>query len=105
MIQLGQPELELAKKISHEVWQKYDDTHGYRTEKQEYNAKVSTENPDNIWFFWGQFDSNNHQEFYDRLLDKHSDDPGAPKLMAWAVVELNRDHEALERLHEAGIDL
>lgn len=59
--------LELAKQIAHEVWAKYDDEFGYRTEKQARNAEVSTDIPDNIWFFWGQFDLNNKAEFATRV--------------------------------------
>ncbi len=61
---LSKEALELARECSHKVWQPYDDTYGYRTEKQERNASVSTDNPDNIWFFLGQFDLNNQSKLY-----------------------------------------
>lgn len=98
-------EIELAQRISREVWQKYDDTHGYRTEKLAENDRVSPEHPDNIWFFWGQFDSNNHQEFFDRLCDEHNDDPGAPGLMAWTLKERQREASAVADLKAMGIEL
>lgn len=97
---VGKPELELAKKIAHEVWQKYDDAFGYRTEKQEYNAKVSAEIPDNLWFFWGQFDSDNHKEFLDLLCAKYHKDPGAPKLILALMPEMEREQEAVKKLRE-----
>lgn len=55
--------LELAKKISHNIWESYDDEHGYRSEKQAINAGVKTDNPENIWFFWNQFDAQNQMKF------------------------------------------
>lgn len=60
--------LELAKQISDEIWSTYDDTHAYATEKREANATVNVNNPDNIWYFWNQFDAPNHVKFVDRLL-------------------------------------
>lgn len=105
MIALGKDELELAKRISHEVWQKYDDQFGYRTEKQEANAKVSTDNPENIWFFWGQFDPHNQEEFYERLVNNSIESPGEAKLMAWTVLQIHHTRESAERLKKLGIDL
>lgn len=65
---LSRDALELAKRIAHEVWQKYDDEFGYRTEKQERNQAVTTDHPDNIWFFWNQFDGHNQMEFVTKLI-------------------------------------
>ena len=69
-------DLKLIQRMAHEVWQKYDDTYGYRTEKQERNAKVSTKHPDNIWFFWNQFDINNQKELVSKIV---SEIPRHPK--------------------------
>ncbi len=66
-MELSNKTLELAQKIAHEVWQKYDDKYGYRTEKQERNANVLPNDPENMWFYWNQFDSTNQQEFIDKL--------------------------------------
>lgn len=95
--------LELAKKIADQIWQSYDDTYGYQTEKRERNAAVPTGHPDNIWFFWNQFDSNNQEKFLELALD--SDEPGASELQLWATKELKRTREAILRLHGMGIDL
>lgn len=59
----------MAKAIAHDVWQKYDDTYGYRTEKQERNAKVSVYDADCMIFFFGQFDPTNQNEFIARLME------------------------------------
>lgn len=61
-VNLSKASLELVKLLSDKVWGKYDDTHGYRTDKQAKNVSVSTDIPDNIWFFWGQFDQFNQAE-------------------------------------------
>lgn len=103
-IKLGRPELELAKTISNQVWEKYDDDYGYRSEKQNHNNSVSTELPDNIWFFWGQFDGNNQEEFFDKVLN--SQEAGATKLKIWAGQQINKTREArLSLLIATGIDL
>lgn len=60
--------LELAQQISDEIWSTYDDTHGYATEKRAANAAVDVNNPDNIWYFWNQFDAPNHMKFVDALV-------------------------------------
>jgi len=67
-MELSNKALEFAQKIAHEVWQKYDDKYNYRTEKQERNAKVLPNHPDNMWFYWNQFDSSNQDEFSKRVL-------------------------------------
>ena len=59
--------LEIAQKIAHEVWQKYDDKYGYRTEKQKRNGQVQPNDPENMWFYWNQFDSANQDEFSERV--------------------------------------
>jgi hypothetical protein len=93
MNELTKEDLEIAKKISHDLWQPYDDTHGYRTEKQTRNAEVSTENPDNIWFFWGQFDSTNQTMF---LI--HAVESGNEALVNWCKAAMAEVQEALEFL-------
>ncbi len=79
--------LELAKRIAHEVWEKYDDTHGYRAEKQERNAKTSTDDPYSIWFFWQQFDMNNQAEFFILLSTKYQGQEGFDDLFDWIFKE------------------
>lgn len=101
-IKLGKPELELAKKISHQVWEKYDDQFGYRTEKQTYSDNVSTGIPDNIWFFWGQFDHLNQLEFTSKV--EQSKEAGTSKLKEWCRQQMTKVNESLLKLHEAGID-
>lgn len=81
-MELSSKALELAQKIAHEVWQKYDDTHGYRTEKQERNANVLPVHPDNMWFYWNQFDSINQQEFEERV-DKLPESEAKKELKVW----------------------
>lgn len=60
--------LEIAKAVSHHVWEKYDDTYGYRSEKQKRNAQADTKNKDSIWFFLNQFDPSNQVEFLLKIL-------------------------------------
>lgn len=81
---MNKESLKLAKKISHEIWEKYDDTHGYRSEKQDRNKNVSIENSDNIWFFWQQFDPVNQKEFLIGLLS-YKDEEGFSDLMDWVM--------------------
>jgi hypothetical protein len=100
---LGKRELELAKKISNEIWATYDDKFGYATEKQEKNNSVSTDIPDNIWFFWGQFDSHNQEKFWDKVV--HSDDVGSVQLQAWVAEQIQKVREASANLRELGIEL
>jgi hypothetical protein len=102
-VKLGVPELELAKKISHQVWEKYDDQFGYRTEKQTYNDNVSTDIPDNIWFFWGQFDSINQAEFTD--LANKTDTKAGDTLYHWCMEQMDKNAESLAKLHDMGIDI
>lgn len=67
---MSEDALKLAQQIAHEVWEKYDDTHGYRTEKQERNDNHPTNDPDCMWFFWNQFDENNQNEFIGGVIDR-----------------------------------
>lgn len=99
---LSKEALELAKKISDGIWQRYDDTYGYQTEKREYNANVSTDNPDNIWFFWGQFDICNQEIFWFRVAE--SNEAGAEELLAWATEQLAKLGENLNHLRQHGVD-
>lgn len=72
--------------------------------KQERNASVPTEHPDNIWFFWNQFDHHNHKEFLRRVL-LTSDVPGRSELRDFAIEELNNELDGIEKLHNMGIDI
>lgn len=94
MTNLSKTALELAQKISHLIWEKYEDTHGYKTEKQTRNANVSTDHPDNIWFFWGQFDQFNQSEFMYRVrgaVDKKVD--GAQELLDFLESQVQINNE------------
>jgi hypothetical protein len=102
-IKLGKPELELAKRIGHKIWDSYDDTHGYRTEKQAYNDSVNTDILDNIWAFWGQFDHYNQEKFLD--LVTWSNENGATKLEQWIEQRLDKSRGALEELRKMGLDI
>lgn len=84
-IKLSTEALELAKAIAHEVWDKYDDTYGYRTEKQTWSDAISTNHPDNIWSIWNQFDSTNQAEFaaHVALLVNSEPDNVAAELLHW----------------------
>lgn len=85
---MSEDALKLAQQIAHEVWEKYDDTHGYRTEKQEANASVPTDNPDNIWFFWNQFDPRNQAEFVARVATHKAEETDAMiELINWCLTQ------------------
>ena len=79
---ISRESLELARDVSHRVWSKYDDTHGYRSQKQEYNAHIAPES-DNIWAFWGQFDGANQREFWDKAKGLPVKTPGRKELLSW----------------------
>lgn len=95
--------LELARMIAHEIWEKYDDTYGYRTEKQTQNQATSSAHPDNIWSFWGQFDGDNQERFYELALD--CEGPGAIELQNWCSEQIKKTRAARSELREMGIDL
>lgn len=82
---LSKEALELAKMISYEIWEKYDDTHGYRSDKQKLNAEQNIDRQDSMVFFWQQFDPVNQNEFIMRLkLLKYSKDyPASKEILEW----------------------
>lgn len=89
--------LELAKKISHNLWDGYDDESGYRSEKQAINSGVSTDDPKNIWFFWGQFDTSNQRHFAVEASVAAADgEAGGEELKDFAVEEMTRINRALD---------
>ncbi len=90
--------LELAKKIAHEVWEKYDDTYGYRTEKQKRNKEVATDHPDNMYFFWQQFDSNNQAEFVARTMSVKEDSEEKQELIDWIEERIEEEKKLLSEL-------
>jgi len=58
--------LEVAKRLAYVIWQtKYEDDQLYLDEKLPKNESVSTGHPDNINFFYGQFDHINQAIFGD----------------------------------------
>ena len=91
---LTKESLDLAKAISNKIWKGYDDT-----EKITRNNNVSTDIPDNIWFFWGQFDANNHVEFFiQTILNKEK--PGGKQLEKWVIKTLVQERLQINRLTE-----
>ena len=81
MKNLSKEALKLAKEIAKEVWEKYDDAHGYRTEKQERNESF-----DDMIPVWQQFDRDNQREFEDRLelyLDCNKGSTPAQEILDW----------------------
>lgn len=91
--------MELARKIALEVWEKYDDTYGYRTEKQEAIKAVPSNHPDNIWSFWGPFDHSNHLEFLERVMTAvDRTETGAKELYSWVIEQLGHEFEAIQDL-------
>lgn len=98
--------LELARRISHDLWNGYDDEFGYRTEKQDANANFNKPyHPDNIWSFWGQFDHNNQGLFtLKAVLAKMNNEAGATELYAWAKEQLAEVEKNVAKLHERGIE-
>lgn len=105
-LKLSPAALLLAKNISHEIWQKYGDEHGYRTEKQSQNATVNVNVPGNIWFFWGQFDHINQGEFFHKVHTAVDDNiPGAGELLIWVIPEMARTQAAVDMLRDEGIEL
>lgn len=101
---MSEAALKLAQKIAHEVWQKYDDEHSYRTEKQERNAATPTDHPDNIWFFWNQFDHTNHLEFVAKTAG-YLGTPAGDELWEWTKEPYSREMMSVENLKEMGIDI
>lgn len=82
---------ELARKISHEVWAKYDDEFGYRSQKQAFNQGMARNfHPENIWSFWTQFDGPNQLEFLRRArLSLDLEHAGSADLWDWLVREIH----------------
>lgn len=93
--------LEIIKELSHEIWGSYDDSFGYRAEKQKINSGVGIDHPDNIWFFWNQFDAKNHKVLYEKLLS-YVDCPERIDLIAFALNEIKKEQDSI---NELGIDL
>jgi hypothetical protein len=79
---LSQEALELAKLISIGIWQTYDNTYGYATDKISACEKASLKDPENINFFWGQFDPIN-QSMFELVLFNHKDSPAKKELTDW----------------------
>lgn len=77
---------ELARLISDTIWATYDDEFGYATEKRASNARFGTRSfhPDNLWSFWGQFDTPNKDQFVALAVSAESaGTAGARELVAW----------------------
>ena len=81
----GQEAQDLARRISHDLWDNHSDEFGYRTEKQAINRQMGQHfHPENIWSFWGQFDRQHQARF---IMAAHAalarDEPGAEDLCRW----------------------
>lgn len=76
--------LQLAKEIAHDVWiENYSDSEGdYLQEKLTKNDSVSTGHPDNMLFFWQQFDTQNQNKFLFALAKRPESEETA-ELEAW----------------------
>lgn len=76
---------DLAREISAEIWSTYDDTHGYRTEKLALLDHMGRNfHPENIWSFWGQFDSSNQAKFLRIVVTaQRAGTAGARELADW----------------------
>lgn len=97
---LTQKSLDLAQKASHEVWEKYDDTYGYRSEKQKANSEVSTSNRENIWFFLNQFDPNNQQEFLIKIVLSEPDSEDKLELVKFVTKYLTYQADEMRKVRE-----
>ncbi len=81
---------ELARKISDGIWATYDDEFGYVTEKRQVNANMGNGgfHPDNIWSFWGQFDSANQVKFLRiAVTAQRAGTAGARELADWIFAD------------------
>lgn len=96
-MKLSKEALEILKRSAHKVWEKYDDTHGYRTEKQNRNNDVSTDNSDNAYFFIGQFDPRNQQELLFYVLTEDESEARSQAIV-FVMEQLKITAEALETL-------
>jgi len=77
---------ELARTISDGIWATYDDEFGYATDKRAINARFGARgfHPDNIWSFWGQFDSPNQAKFLRLVVSaQRAGTAGARELADW----------------------
>lgn len=99
-IKLTKEDLELAKSISNEIWDSYDDTHGYASEKKAINSECSVLHPDNIWFFWQQFDADNQGKFYQKVTEHQNND-----LLKWTQEQLAETNKAIAEMKKMGFTL
>ncbi len=77
---------ELARQIADTIWSTYDDEFGYATEKRASNSSIGARgfHPDNIWAFWGQFDSPNQAKFLRHAVcAQRAGEAGARELADW----------------------
>ncbi len=77
---------ELARQIADAIWSTYDDEFGYATEKRATNSSIGARgfHPDNIWAFWGQFDSPNQAKFLRHVVcAQRAGEAGARELADW----------------------
>ena len=94
----------IMQEVSHKVWEFYSDEHGYRSEKQKRNADASARNPDDIWFFWNQFDFDNHIKVFKELLLFYKDSPERNDLIEWTIKQLVKEKKTIIELKKKGIE-
>lgn len=103
---MSEEALKLAQSISHEIWQTYDGTHGYRSEKQARNATIPTLTGSDPYPFWGQFDWHNHTIFTNKIQALVDNDTfGALELAIWALPLAKQELQMLKDLAAKGIFL
>jgi len=96
---LSRQALLTAKRIAHEVWQKYDDQFGYRTEKQLRNDAEPVEESYSMYFFWQQFDAYNQAEFEAKVFELPDDDTKT-ELIQWINTWRGETFETINNLED-----
>jgi len=85
--------LELAQKVSIQIWSTYDDTYKYASGKIALCEAEGTDDPESIWFYWNQFDPNNQDKFFE-LVNQAPPGDGKDVLLDWL---LNGVEEAFKK--------
>ena len=93
----------IMQEVSHKVWE-LSDKHGYRNEKQKRNANASVKFPDDIWFFWNQFDFRNHIKIFKELLLFYKDTKERNDLIEWTFEQLKKEKKIIGKLKKRGIE-
>lgn len=101
-MEIKRKHLLIMQEVSHKVWNFYKG--GYRSEKQKRNANAKVKDPIDIWFFWNQFDFNNHIKVFKELLLFHKDCQEKTDLIGWVFEELKKEKKIIEKLKKRGIE-